>query len=84
MAQIPDHLRLVDYVPFNPPTPISGHSVRVPGVLSDTLEKKFVLIDEDEVLALAVLGSRLDELGASGVGGLLDRIVRRWNMGDAA
>ena len=82
MTQIPDHLRLVE--PRPTPLASAGHSVRVPGVLSDTLEKKFVLIDEDEVLALAVLGSRLDELGASGVGGLLDRIVRRWNMGDAA
>ena len=80
MAQLPDHLRLIKPEPLA----TSSHSVRVPGVLSDTLDKKFVLIDEDEILALAVLGSRLDELGATGVGGLLDRIVQRWNMGDAA
>lgn len=60
-----------------------GHSVHVPGVLSEKVERRVVLVDEIEIDAVEILSRRLEDMGALVNAALLRRLVQRWKAGPA-
>ena len=61
----------------------SSYSVHVPGLLSEKVERRVVLVDEIEIEAVELLSRRLEDMGALVNAALLRRLVNRWKAGPA-
>ena len=62
------------------PEPNEGHSVRVPGELSETVPLRSVPMTETEMRIVREVGLRLSEIGATTTGNVLLTLAAKWRL----